>query len=266
MSAPKPKTKLDEVADIIYKDTDSIYLEEFQEARLIRLTRSGDSIDPIRAKKHRMVIYYLSGKYEESKKELISLIPYTKQDLDLFVQVLALAKRIGAFQVITEVASKIDLSMLFAHNDERRQSILDSLGAPFCLIGDFSEGVKNMERIHKALESKGDIVLSKNFDNSKQMREAYLQLSLDGNKVKKLMSFIEEIVARNKIRVLGVFISTPDNEFLVDLGVNDSIDKLIRFNDELFDIAYTNKLTEELNSLSINFSPIDMEQVQYAIF
>jgi len=68
MSAPIPKTKLDEVASVIYNDTDNTHLSEFEAARLIRMTKEGDKLAPIRAKKHRMVIHYLAGNYGESKK------------------------------------------------------------------------------------------------------------------------------------------------------------------------------------------------------
>ncbi|MDQ9818422.1 hypothetical protein RFY44_05945 [Acinetobacter bereziniae] len=265
MVAPIPKTKLDEVAGIIYNDTDNIYLSEFEAARLIRMTKEGDELEPLRAKKHRMVIHYLAGNYSEAKKELKTLIPYTKENLDLFIQVTAIALRIGAFKEVTLAANTIDINKILTTNNPDRLSIISDFGAPFYLLGDFDMGIKNIERIEKALFTENNENLKGKLDRSKLLRDIYLKLGLNNDKVQNLTALVESVIHQNKVRVLGAFISTPEEEMLIDLGVSAPIDAIIKLNDELFELAYENNLMEELNALSINFSPIDVEQLKYAI-
>lgn len=266
MVAPVPKTKLDEVASVIYKDTDNIYLSEFEAARLIRMTKEGDKLEPVRAKKHRMVIYYLAGNYSESKKELVSLIPYTKTNLDLFIQVVAIALRIGAFKEITFAASKIDVKTILSTDDPNRLLIISDFGAPLYLIGDFEMGSKNIDRIEKFLLNEGNGAFKEMLDRSKHMREIYLNLKLNNEKVQNLTDLIGTVTSNNKARILGAYISIPEDEILIDLGVNATVDNIIKLNDDLFEQAYENNLMKELNALSINFTPIDTEQMKDAIF
>jgi hypothetical protein len=77
MTAPKPKSKLDEVSQVIFNNPDNVYLSEFQAARLEKMTRDAESVDFLRAKKQRMLIYYQSGQYSKAKAELTSLILIT---------------------------------------------------------------------------------------------------------------------------------------------------------------------------------------------
>ncbi|WP_353168624.1 hypothetical protein [Acinetobacter sp.] len=265
MVTPIPKTKLDEVASVIYNNTDNTYLTEFEAARLIRMTKEGDKLEPIRAKKHRMVIHYLAGNYTESKKELISLIPYTKKNLDLFIQIIAIALRIGAFKEITLAANTIDVKTILSTNDPNRLSIIGDFGAPFYLIGDFDMGIKNIDRIENAFLAEGNEHFKGILDRSKHMREVYLKLQLNNEKVQNLTSLIETVTSNNNARILGAFISTPEDAILIDLGVDAPIEDIIKLNDELFEQAYENSLMDELNALSINFTPIDTEQLQHAI-
>ncbi|NAS06213.1 hypothetical protein GPS47_11520 [Acinetobacter haemolyticus] len=265
MSTPEPKSKLDEVAEIIYRDSDNLELSEFQATRLLRMTREGEKIDPIRAKKHRMMIYYLSGQYANAKIELISLIPYAKQNIDLYIQLIAVALRIGAFIEISKIVSEVDLATLISSSKGKRKELLADLGAPFCLIGDFSMGVSNIERIEEAMGKTGYDDLKINLDSSKHMLQVYELLKLDKNKIKNLMEVVEDMIAFHKIRIFGVLISTPDDEVLIDLGVNQSIENIVRLNDELFDKAFDLGLANELTALSLNFTPVDMDQLKYAI-
>ncbi|MEI2556500.1 hypothetical protein [Acinetobacter pittii] len=266
MSAPKPKSKLDEVAEIIYKDTDNLVLTEFQTSRLLRMTREAESTNFVRAKKHRMMIYYLSGQYTKAKKELISLSPYAKKNIGLYIQLIAIAMRIGAFNEVSQISSQIDISTLITSSVGERKELLSNFGAPFCLIGDFEEGQNNMTRIENAMRDLDYEGFEDIFESSKKIFQVYQSLHLDQEKVKRLMEILEDIIALNKIRVLGAQISLPDNEVLIDLGINKPIENILKLNDELFDRAFDCNLTNELTALSINFTPIDLSQLKYAIY
>lgn len=268
MSAPKPKSKLDEVAEVIYNDTDNLFLTEFQATRLIRLTQAAtvSDLEFIRAKKHRMVIYYLAGQYEKSKEELVSLIPYVANNLDLYIQVTAIALRIGAFLEISNIASKINISVILSSADKKRRSILEDLWTSFYLFGDYDRGVENDLRIRDFLKLNDEYdYLNEVLDSTEYMRNVYRNLNLDSNKVKKLFSVLEDVVVKNKVRILGVFHSTPMDDILIDLGVNNSLEEILKLNDSLFDLAYENDLINELIALSINFSPMDLESTKHEI-
>jgi len=144
--------------------------------------------------------------------------------------------------------------------------MISDFGAPFYFIGDFDMGIKNIDRIEKFLVNENNNAYRGMLDGSKHVREVYLKLKIDNEKAQNLMGLVENIIIKNKVRILGAFISTPEDEILIDLGVNTSVDNIIKLNSDLFEQAYDNDLMGELNALSINFTPINMEELKYAIF
>lgn len=265
MSAPKPKSKLDEVAEYIFKDTDRIFLSEFQKTRYIRMTIESNRIDYVRAQKQRVIIYYLSGDYKEAKKAAELLIPYVVRDLKCFMHIFAISLRIGAYDLITNAIIKLSESCVF-NEDNLSKKVLENLGSPLYLIADYQKGLESIERIHNYLLAKKNDSLLDSFNYTTNMRITYLNLNLQHDNMRRLIAIVEDIIFRHKLRIISTSLALPNDELLLSLSVNKPTEDIFNLNNELFDIAYENGLSNELNALSINFTYIDMDQLEYEFF
>ena len=99
-------------------------------------------------------------------------------------------------------------------------------------------------------------------DKMEHFSNIYSALDINSARVRLLADTVEEFIAKNKIRVLGLSTSLPDGEFLIDLGINKPVEEIIQFNNGLFDLVFERDIVEEFNAFSINFSPINEEQLK----
>ncbi|ALV73076.1 hypothetical protein [Acinetobacter johnsonii] len=266
MTAPQPKSKLDEVSEVIYSDPDNTFLSEFQATRLERMTKEAESLNFLRAKKQRMLIYYQSGQYSKAKEELKSLVPYIPGNGKLYITLAGMAVRIGAFAELCKMSSKLDAEAILGLPKEYRVPVLSTLSTSFVFTGNFRERVMDLGRIIADLRTDEENFKGVDVDFLRDKMEhfsnIYSALDINSARVRLLADTVEEFIAKNKIRVLGLSTSLPDGEFLIDLGINKPVEEIIQFNNGLFDLVFERDIVEEFNAFSINFSPINEEQLK----
>lgn len=269
MNVPTPKSKLDEVSKIIYNNPDNVYLSEFQAARLEKMTKDAESVDFLRAKKHRMLIYYQSGQYVKAKAELNSLIPYVSGDGNLYIFLLAIAVRIGAFSDLSRISANLDAEAVLSLPQSHRVPVLTNMSTFSFFTGGFEGVIMNLSRIVDRLIEVDDSLEASKLKQAQNQLQAssniYRSLNIEDAKVNRLAETIEKFIVKHKIRVLGIMPSTPEDELLIDLGVSNSVQEIIGLNNKLFDLVYEQGLVDEFNTYSINFSPITKEQMKDVI-
>lgn len=266
MTAPKPKSKLDEVSQVIFNNPDNVYLSEFQAARLEKMTRDAESVDFLRAKKQRMLIYYQSGQYSKAKAELTSLIPYISGNGNIYITLVGMAVRIGAFAQLNKILANLDAEAVLSLPQAYRFPVLKNLSTFSFFTGRFEETIMNFSRIVERLKVISDDLEYLNLEDIQYQIEsfsnAYEALNIDSFQIEKLTITLEKFIEKHSVRVLGLMTSMPSGEFLIDLGINKSIEDIVYLNDKLFDAVFEQGVIDEFNAFSINFSPINEEQLK----
>lgn len=260
MSNPIPKSKLDEVADTIYRDPDELHLSEFQAARLLRMVKEAEHIDYLRASTHRMMIYYQSNKYREAKEEIRNLIPFLSGNASLYRKLIGMSLRIAAFDELVSIINSLDIDMLKQMDEVGRKGVLIGLSLPTLVSGGTKDNLAQLELFKEHFT--GIVEQRANREATARIRDLQAILKRQNfctEKIKELFKILSKLVSDRGVRILTIAVSVPDDEILIELFVLNSIDEVLALDDALFQLAYDKKLINELTALSVSFHPTSME-------
>lgn len=247
MLPPIPKTKVDEVKDVINSTAPGIILSEFKYARCIRLLNDIHSFTPKdQVNMLKSIIELYAGNCGEAK--ILAVENYLESDdfqvlrncAFIFQHVLALDLVVGTMGKISEISNRLGI--------DPKESLPPGYQLNYFLSGNLEKEKTyiNDENTAKAFE---------------QFRLIQQHLEITDESLIEVLQIVHNVVIENNIQCIFIEYSYIEEDFLLTIHSNKNLDEISKLNSLIAKRCYTAGLLDDLNKISYLFLPFDEASV-----
>lgn len=241
MLPPVPKTKVDEIKDIISNTKLGDIISEFKYARCLRLLgdiQSFTAQDQLNMYKSIVELY--AGNCREAKSLALKNL-HESDDLHvlrnaifIFQQVLALDLVVSAIEKIAKISNRLKIDPI--------EAIPSGYQLNFLLSG-------NLEKANIYITSdelEGEV---------KHLRLIQKTIGITDKALSEILQIVHGIIIENNIQCIYVEYSYVEEELLVTIHVNKSVEEISELNTVIVKACYRAGLLDDLNKISYMILP-----------
>ncbi len=241
MLPPVPKTKVDEIKDIISNTKLGDIISEFKYARCLRLLgdiQSFTAQDQLNMYKSIVELY--AGNCREAKSLALKNLnesddPHVLRNaIFIFQQVLALDLVVSAIEKIAKISNRLKIDPI--------EAIPSGYQLNFLLSG-------NLEKANVYITSdelEGEV---------KHLRLIQKTIGITDKALLEILQIVHGIIIENNIQCVYVEYSYVEEELLVTIHVNKSVEEISELNTAIIKACYRAGLLDDLNKISYMVLP-----------
>ncbi|QDJ91881.1 hypothetical protein [Acinetobacter haemolyticus] len=250
MKRPVPKTKMDELGELVNNFEPNEILGEFKYARCLRLLDSSKRTTP------KDLWAIMKGLVELSANNLLAanesaqyVLANTKNFKLLRNSIYIFAHTFDMENACKAIGKIVDLAEL--QKLEYKNLLPMDLGLEFLLNGEIGKPDSYFY---------SQAVNVNNLEYNEYWQDIYEELDISEQEFKKISLLIKIIVFKHNARCLILDYSYLDEEFLLLIYVDKPVEEIIKINEELFEACFHNDLLNAFNKISYTFVPYDEVQ------
>lgn len=248
MSNPIPKTKQQEIYEILEKVGPHELLSEFAYGRCLRLLKSIETLTV--QDEYQMLRAFVEHYYNN----LAAANAYAEEMCNISTNLRVLRNADYIFRQNMNYPASVSVYNKIAHIGERLnmniQDVIPSdIELPISLSGKSSLIGFNIDLLGNNLSAKVS-----------HLQDIIEELDVSSEDLLKLINAIHSTVLELKARCISVEYSYIEDDFLVLIYVNKTFEDIYALNDMVFEKCYENKLTEVLKKVSYYFVPFSEDE------
>lgn len=242
MLPPIPKTKLDEIRDIISNAKLGDIFSEFKYARCLRLL---NDMQPFTARDqlnmYKSIVELYTGNCSEAKSLALRNLEESEDFQVLrncafiFQQVLALDLVVSAIEKIIEVSGRLNINP--------RETLASGYQLNYLLSGSLEKG-----RIYFKIHD-----LEKAYEDFCMIQQA---IEITNEALNKVLQIAHGVIIENNTQCVYVEYSYVEEELLITIHVNKSMEEIFKLNIMIAKSCYQAGLLDDLNKISYMVLPI----------
>lgn len=241
MLPPIPKTKVDEIRDIIGNTKLGDVFSEFKYARCLRLLNDIQSFTPQdQLNMYKSIVeLYVGNCYEAKLLALKNLedsedFQVLRNCAFIFQQVLALDLVVSAMEKIIETSNKLNMSPI--------ETLPSGYELNYLLSGNLEKG-----EIYAISNNCG-----KEFEGFFRIRQA---IEVSNKALSDVFQIVHSVIIESNIQCVYVEYSYVEEELLVTIHVNKSLEEISELNIKIAKNCYQAGLLDDLNKISYMVLP-----------
>ena len=250
MKRPVPKTKLDELGELVNNFGPNEVLSEFKYARCLRLLDSSKETTPkdlwtimkglVELSANNLKVANQSAQYVLANTNNLRLL---RNSVYIFAHTFDMD---NACKAIAKIVDLAELQKL-----EYKNLLPMDLGLEFLLNGEVGKPESYFY---------SQAVKVNNLEYNQYWQDINEELEISEQDFKNISLIIKKTVLEHNARCLILDYSYLEEEFLLLIYVDKPVEELIKINEEIFEECFHNDLLNSFNKISYTFVPYDEVQ------